>query len=235
MPKAKTKRTKKKTTTVVKAKKYFTKVEPGERYIERDGKSYHVCIKEVQNLVDTTKKRCKKKRVLRPFKKVSRLLLQRKGEEDMEYYRYPLDPVAAINGTLESLTPGSMWSVNIDYWDPRIAEEVDDYTGTKHIWVGSERQYGDDCRYWRRDNYSNITEVMLGSKKTNAIGILQMGANGFGAYRFDNGMHDMEIPTDKIIIDQNLWCEMSKELREQFLRNVYADEVYIKRRRLVEE
>ena len=61
MPKAKTKRTKKKTTTVVKAKKYFTKVEPGERYIERDGKSYHVCIKEVQNLVDTTKKRCKKK------------------------------------------------------------------------------------------------------------------------------------------------------------------------------
>ena len=62
-----------------------------------------------------------------------------------------------------------------------------------------------------------------------------MGANGFGPYRFDNGMHDMEIPTDKIIIDQNLWREMSKELREQFLREVYADEVYIKRRRLIEE
>lgn len=233
MPKAKTKkkRTKKKTTTVVKAKKYFTKVEPGERYIERDGKSYHVCIKEVQNLV-ATKKRCKKKKVLRPFKKVSRLLLQRKGEEDVEYYRYPLDPVAAINGTLESLTPGSMWSVNINYWDPRIAEEVDDYTGEKHIWIGSERQYGDDGRYWISSYYKNITEVMLGNKE--AKGILHL-KHGFSPYRFDNGMHDMEIPTDKIIIDQNLWCEMSKELREQFLRNVYADEVYIKRRRLIEE
>jgi hypothetical protein len=282
-------KTKKQTTSVVKAKSFFTKVELGKRYIQKGGKSYHVCIHEVENLVRARKKKCHKKKMgvkakryfikvepgehtierggkcyfvsicevqslieekkskksqealedvaekssVPPFKKVYRLLLEREGEEDVSRWRYPVDPAAAINGILKCLTPGSMWSVNsINYWHARIGEEVDDYTGEKHIWIGSERQFGDDCRYWTSSYYKNIKEVMLGNK--NAKGILVL-KNGFSPYRFDNGMEDMTIPNDKIIIDEKLFYQMSKKLREQFLRNVYADEVYIKHVKLINE
>ena len=78
MPKTK----KKQTTSIVKAKTFFTKVELGKRYIKKGGKSYHVCIHEVENLLRARKKKCHKKKV---GKKAKRYFLQvEPGERTIE-------------------------------------------------------------------------------------------------------------------------------------------------------
>lgn len=201
-----------------------TTLKPGTTYIEQGGKNYMVTVQEV---TDLSKQKPRRKVKRKPYKKVFQLLSKPdpKDDEQVVQYSVPLYPSGLVNHT-DRITykPKRKTAevVCLDYWIARV--EID-YQNAPGIWVGAT-QYpanGEDAsRYWTFDESASAERII---EK-----ILCLPTTGFGPYTEQGGWNSgMKFDTDSehIIVSSDVWRRLSQGLRKRFLREVYADKIYI--------
>jgi hypothetical protein len=158
-----------------------------------------------------------------PFKRVHRISLQPYGDDGVVHYAAMVKPESCLDGgdgpkyaPLEKKHKKvdiGFWAVHFDFTDPNFSDE---------IWVGSDLNptYGDCARYW--DASADDTP------DTVALRLIESG--GIGTYTepdgFDKGSTH-EVDNSKLVVSQLLWEQISAPVRERFLREVFAEDVYI--------
>ena len=201
-----------------------TTLKPGTTYQQEGGKTYIVTVQEV---ADLTTKKTKRKVKRKPYKKVFQLLSKPDPNDDEQVVQYsvPLYPSGLVKHT-DRITykPKRKTAkvVGLGYWVARV--EID-YQHAPGIWVGAT-QYpsgsDDACRFWTLDENATAESIVEN--------ILRLPSTGFGPYTDQGGWNaDWEFDTDSehIIVSSDVWRRLSQGLRKRFLREVFADTIYI--------
>ena len=201
-----------------------TTLKPGTTYKQEGNKTYIVTVQEV---TDLTKQKPKRKVKRKPYKKVFQLLSKPDPNDDEQVvqYKVSLYPSGLVNQT-DRITykpkKKTALSCDVGYFVPRV--EID-YQHAPGIWVGAT-QYpsgsDDACRFWTLDE--NATAESIIEK------ILCLPSTGFGPYTEQGGWNSgMQHETDSkhIIVSSDVWRRLSQGLRKRFLREVFADTIYI--------
>jgi len=200
-----------------------TTLKPGTTYQQEGGKTYIVTVQEVADLTTQRPKR----KIRKPYKKVLKLFSKPDPNDDEQVVQYnvPLYPSGLVKHA-DRITykpkRKTALSCTVGYFVPRV--EID-YQHAPGIWVGAT-QYpsgsDDACRFWTLDE--NATAESILEK------ILCLPSTGFGPYTEQGGWNSgMQHETDSehIIVSSDVWRRLSKELRKRFLREVFADTIYI--------
>lgn len=197
-------------------------LKPGTTYKQEGGKTYIVTVQEVTDLTKKTKRKVKRK----PFKKVFKLLSKPDPNDDEQVVQYsvPLYPSGLVKHTDRvTYKPKRKTAkvVRLGYWVARV--EIDYQHGG--IWVGAT-QYpsgsDDACRFWTWDENATAERIIEN--------ILRLPSSGFGPYTEQGGWnHGVQHETDSehIIVSSDVWRRLSQGLRKRFLREVFADTIYI--------
>lgn len=200
-----------------------TTLKPGTTYQHENGKTYMVTVQEV---TDLTKEKPKRKVKRKPYKKVFQLLSKPDPNDDEAVVQYsvPLYPSGLVKHT-DRITykpkRKTALSCILNYFVPRV--EVDYQHGG--IWVGAT-QYpsgsDDACRFWTWDENATAERIIEN--------ILRLPNTGFGTYTEQGGWNSgWEHGTDSenIILSTEVWESLSQGLRRRFLREVFAENIYI--------
>ncbi len=194
----------------------------GTTYQQEGGKTYIVTVQEV---TDLTAQKPKRKVKRKPYKKVFKLFSKPDPNDYEGFLQFagPLYP----NGLVQKddihykLKKKRCPSVQFGYFVPRV--EVDYQHGG--IWVGAT-QYpsgsDDACRFWAWDENATAESIIEN--------ILRLPSTGFGTYTEQGGWNSgWEHGTDSenIILSTEVWESLSQGLRRRFLREVFADTIYI--------
>ena len=197
-------------------------LKPGTTYQQEGGKTYIVTVQEVTDLTKKTKRKVKRK----PFKKVFKLFSKpdEKDPDMLQRYCVPMYPTGLVKHT-DRITykpkRKTALSCILNYFVPRV--EVDYQHGG--IWVGATqypRGSDDACRFWTWDENATAESI--------AENILRLPSTGFGTYTEPDGWNGgMQHQTDNehIIVSTEVWESLSQGLRKRFLREVFADTIYI--------
>jgi len=207
-------------------------LKPGTSYQHENGKTYLVTVQEVMDLTNTkTKPKPKpkqkaKRKPRKPFKKVFKLFSKRdeKDPDMLQRYRVPMYPTGLVKYSDKihcRPKKKKATSCYITFWIPRFERDYQ-HGG---IWVGGT-QYpngsDDACRFWDWDEGATAESI--------AEKILRLPSTGFGTYTEPGGWNGgMQHQTDNenIVVSSEIWKQMSRGLRKRFLRNVFADNIYI--------
>jgi hypothetical protein len=156
-----------------------------------------------------------------PFKKMHKL--KDMGEEECALYAVPVTASSCLvkEGPAYKPTQKRMKPANIDFWAVHF-EYVDECV-SDDLWVGSNLNpgYGDAAKYWDSSESDTPDEV--------AVKLIESG--GIGTYTEPDGFNkgfSHEIDNSTVVVSQSVWEAMSIPVRERFMREIFADDVYIK-------
>ena len=197
-------------------------LKPGTTYQQEGGKTFIVTVQEV---TDLTAQKPKRKVKRKPYKKVFKLFSERDADDDEAVVQFaaPLYPSGLVqkDHIHYKLKKKTGTSVQFGYFVPRV--EIDYQHGG--IWVGAT-QYpsgsDDACRFWTWDENATAERIIEN--------ILRLPNTGFGTYTEQGGWNSgWEHGTDSenIIVSSDVWESLSQGLRRRFLREVFAENIYI--------
>ena len=200
-----------------------TTLKPGTTYQQENGKTYMVTVQEVTDLI---KEKPKPKVKRKPYKKVFKLFskVDPNDDEAVEQFAAPLYPTGLVqkDHIHYKLKKKTGTSVCFGYFVPRV--EVD-YQHAPGIWVGATQfpsGSDDACRFWTLDENATAESIIKN--------ILRLPSTGFGVYTEQGGWNSgMQHDTDSrnIIVSTEVWESLSQGLRRRFLREVFAENIYI--------
>ena len=196
-------------------------LKPGTTYQQENGKTYMVTVQEVTDLTKEKPKRKGRK----PYKKVCKLFSKPDPNDDEAVVEFagPLYPSGLVKKDHIHYKPKRKTAkvVRLGYWVARV--EIDYQHGG--IWVGAT-QYppnGEDAsRFWTWDENATAESIIEN--------ILRLPSTGFGPYTEQGGWNSgMQHDTDSrnIIVSSDVWRRLSQGLRKRFLREVFAETIYI--------
>ena len=194
-------------------------LKPGTTYKQEGGKTYIVTVQEVTDLTKPKRKGRKS------YKKVFKLFSKPDPNDDEAVVEFAgsLYPSGLVQKDHIHYKPKRKTAkvVCLGYWVARV--EIDYQHGG--IWVGAT-QYpsgsDDASRFWTWDENATAESIIEN--------ILRLPSTGFGPYTEQGGWNSgMQHDTDSrnIIVSSDVWRRLSQGLRKRFLREVFAETIYI--------